>query len=85
MCDKTAASAEQKLGRRLEQLRLRLNRIKQQEKMIDKSLTQEVIEEAKLNQAIIEGIRHPNIRLDSVGFIIVSGRHPIQGAEVEDW
>ncbi|RUT08305.1 hypothetical protein DSM106972_014730 [Dulcicalothrix desertica PCC 7102] len=85
MCDKTAASAEQKLGRRLEQLRLRLNRIKQQEKMIDKSLTQEVIEEAKLNQAIIEGIRHPNIRLDSVGFIIVSGRPPITGGETEDW
>ncbi|MBF2068023.1 MAG: helicase [Calothrix sp. C42_A2020_038] len=83
-CEKAAAHAEQKLSRRLEQLRLRLNRIKLQEKIIDKTLTQEVIEEAKLNQAIIEGIRHPNIRLDSVGFIIVSGRPPVQGEE-EDY
>jgi ATP-dependent helicase HepA len=85
MCEKAASHAEQKLGRRLEQLRLRLNRIKKQEKMVDKSLTQEVIEDTKISQAIVEGIRYPSIRLDSVGFIIVSGRHPVQGEEVEDW
>jgi ATP-dependent helicase HepA len=58
--------AEQKLGKRLEQLRLRVQKNQQN--------SEELITEEELNQAIIEGIKKPHIRLDSVGFIVVAGR-----------
>ncbi|MBW4554687.1 MAG: DEAD/DEAH box helicase family protein [Trichormus sp. ATA11-4-KO1] len=65
--------AEQKLSKRVEQLRLRLNR-----QTWDRTLAEELKIETALSAAILEGIRQPQIRLDSVGFIIVSGRSPIQ-------
>ena len=77
LCEQSALRAEQKLGQRLQQLRLRLNRFtKQGQSHI--LLAKELHNETILNQAIIEGIRNPQIRLDSVGFIIVSGRTPAQ-------
>ncbi len=76
LCEQSALRAEKKLGKRLEQLRLRLNRFGKQGQ--DTVLAKELNNETILNQAIIEGIRNPRIRLDSVGFIIVSGRSPAQ-------
>ncbi|MEP6516371.1 protein DpdE [Microcoleus vaginatus] len=78
LCEQQAQIAEQKLGKRLTQLRLRLNRLAQSQQTSHSLLAQEVNTETALSQAILEGIRHPRIKLDSVGFIIVSGRVPIQ-------
>ncbi|PAX60544.1 protein DpdE [Brunnivagina elsteri] len=81
LCDKSSTYAEQNLGRRLEQLRLRLNRLNEQGQVSNVKLQQELDNERELSQVIIEGIRKPLIRLDSVGFIIISGRHlpPVEG------
>jgi ATP-dependent helicase HepA len=81
LCENSATRAEQKLGKRLDQLRLRLNRLTNQERMYHTVLEQELNNETVLNQVIIKGIRHPAIRLDSVGFIIVSGRPPAKSEE----
>lgn len=62
-------------------MRLRLNRLTNQERISNNVLEQELNNETALNQVIIEGIRHPSIRLDSVGFIIVSGRPPAKSEE----
>ncbi len=78
LCEKSSNYAEQKLGRRVEQLRLRLNRFQEQEKTSNVGLQQELNNEIELSQIIIQGIRQPLIRLDSVGFIVVSGRKPAQ-------
>jgi ATP-dependent helicase HepA len=78
LCEKYAQVAEQKLGRRIEQLRLRLNKLAQN------TLEQEISRENNKMQAIVEGIRHPYIRLDSVGFIIVSGRPLVEPQEEGD-
>ncbi|MBJ7296856.1 MAG: hypothetical protein JHC73_11190, partial [Dolichospermum sp.] len=75
LCEKSAKRAEEKLGKRLEQLRLRINRFNQEQQINDPLLQQELLEETALNQEIIAGIRQPHIRLDSVGFIIVSGQN----------
>ncbi|MEH2380420.1 MAG: protein DpdE [Nostoc sp.] len=81
LCENSAIRAEQKLGKRLDQLRLRLNRLTNQECISNKVLEQELNNETALSQVIIEGICHPSIRLDSVGFIIVSGRPPAKSEE----
>ena len=78
LCEQQAQIAEQKLGKRLAQLRLRLNRLAQSQQTSHSLLAQEVNIETALSKAILEGIRHPRIKLDSVGFIIVSGRVPVQ-------
>lgn len=78
-CQHHAAQAERQLGDRLEQLQLRLER--QFQTGDDTSLAQEVEIERTLKQILVDGIRHPHIRLDSVGFYIVSGRSPSQNAE----
>ncbi|PAX53021.1 protein DpdE [Brunnivagina elsteri] len=77
LCDKSTIYAGQKLDRRLDQLRLRLNRLQKQGQQVNALLEQELNNETELNKVIIEGIRNPSIKLDSVGFIILSGRHPI--------
>ncbi len=78
LCERNAKIAEQKLGKRVEQLRLRLNRISEREQISDSVLGQELNIESALAAALLQGIRCPRIRLDSVGFIIVSGRSPVQ-------
>ncbi len=78
LCEKSSNYAEQKLARRVEQLRLRLNRFQEQEQIYNVGLEQELNNEIELSQIIIEGILKPLIRLDSVGFIVVSGRQPAQ-------
>ena len=81
LCENSAIRAEQKLGKRLDQLRLRLNRLTNQERIYNTVLEQELNNETALSQVIIEGIRHPSIRLDSVGFIIISGQAPAKFEE----
>jgi ATP-dependent helicase HepA len=78
LCGKISHDAEQTLGRRIEQLRLRLNRFKEQEKNSHGGLEQELNDEIELSKMIIGGISQPSIRLDSVGFIVVSGQEPAQ-------
>ena len=78
LCEKAASHAEQKLGKRLEQLRLRLNRLTGQEQISNSVLANELKSETAISQAIVEGIRQPRLRLDSAGFIIVSGRTPLK-------
>jgi ATP-dependent helicase HepA len=75
LCEKSANRAEQKLSKRLEQLRLSINKINQEQHLTNAALQQELLEETELNQEIIAGIRQPHIRLDSVGFIIISGQN----------
>lgn len=84
LCQRYAKSAEQKLTNRVDQLRLRLNRFVLTEQISDSVLAQELSTESALSQALMEGIRHPRISLDSVGFIIVSGRPPVQSQEEND-
>ena len=81
LCEQRARIADQKLGNRLDQLRLRLNRLAESEQTSHSLLAKEVNRETALSQAILEGIRHPGIKLDSVGFIIVSGRPPVESQE----
>ncbi len=78
ICQQSATRAENKLENRINQLRLRLG------KLDDPVLAKELNIESALSQAILEGIRHPNIRLDSVGFIVVSGQPPAQIGEDGD-
>ena len=83
-CQQQAKSAEQKLTNRTDQLRLRLNRLVSTERVSNSVLEQELSNESALSQALVEGVRHPRISLDSVGFIIVSGR-PLQSQEDGDY
>jgi ATP-dependent helicase HepA len=69
-----AEYAERELGRRVEQLRLRLEREKDQGSAGTSSSELEF--EYALSNALVRGIRNPLIRLDSLGFIVVSGRNP---------
>ena len=83
LCQQRALFAENKLETRVNQIRLRLKRHSETEKIPNSSLTEELDIETALSQAVIEGIRHPSIRLDSVGFIVVSGQPPQQSEEEE--
>jgi ATP-dependent helicase HepA len=80
-CQHHAVQAERKLGDRLEQLQLRLER--QLQIGSDISLAQEVEIERALKPILVDGIRQPQITLDSIGFYIVSGRSPSQYVEKE--
>jgi ATP-dependent helicase HepA len=78
-CQHYAIQAERQLGDRVEQLQLRLER--QPEIAKDSSLAKEVNMERELKPILVDGIRQPKIRLDSVGFYVVSGRSPAQSLE----
>jgi ATP-dependent helicase HepA len=84
LCEQQAKIADRKLGKRLAQLRLRLNRLAQSQPTSHSLLAQELSIETALSQVILQGIRHPKIKLDSVGFTIVSGRVPVQIQKEED-
>ncbi|MDY6783345.1 MAG: protein DpdE [Cyanobacteriota bacterium] len=78
LCQDYTQTAERKLEHRLNLLRRNLNPVGEIEQMSDSELAKEIQIQEVLNQALLEGIQHPHIYLDSVGFIIVSGRHPPQ-------
>ncbi|NJO53057.1 MAG: SWF/SNF helicase family protein [Leptolyngbyaceae cyanobacterium RM2_2_4] len=81
-CQHYATQAERQLGNRLEQLQLRLERQSQTD--VDVSLVQEIEIERALKRVLVDGIRQPRLRLDSIGFYIVSGRSPSQYLVGED-
>ena len=77
--ERCAAFAEQAgrgLGLRLAQLRLRLGR-EQGERSSGGTVSARDIEiEEAVGAALVRGIHSPQLRLDSIGFIVVSGRPP---------
>jgi ATP-dependent helicase HepA len=72
-CEKLAASAEQELAKRLDQLSLRLER---ETGVSASTLSRDLAIERAFSTAIMSGIRNPQLRLDSVGLIVVSGNAP---------
>jgi ATP-dependent helicase HepA len=72
-CEAFAHQADHTLAARLTQLRLRSST----------ESAQELIAEEAVGAALVRGIRSPLLRLDSVGFIAVSGRR-LQIADSED-
>ncbi|MEG4802116.1 protein DpdE [Microcoleus sp. ARI1-B5] len=84
LCEQRAKIADRKLGNRLDQLRLRLNRMAESAQTSHSLLAKEVNIETALSQAMLEGIRYPRTKLDSVGFIVVSGRPPVESQEGGD-
>ncbi|WP_200892328.1 protein DpdE [Aliterella atlantica] len=72
LCQQQSDRAAKKLAYRLHQQKLRLNQLSQPKS------TNELKLEIALNQALLAGIRVPCLKPDSVGFIILSGRTPVQ-------
>jgi ATP-dependent helicase HepA len=75
-CAALAAQAERELSTRLAQLRVRLAGQAAGSRALDAF---EI--EAALNASLVSGIRNPELNLDSVGFIVISGRPPARGAK----
>lgn len=74
-CERSAAQAEAELNIRVEQLRLRSVDEGHGDAAAARS-DDECATERRLGDALVAGIRRPHARLDSVGFLIVSGRNP---------
>lgn len=70
--------AKAEMDARLGLLRLRAYREQQEHPECAEVLSRELEVEEALSQALLQGIRSPNIRLDSVGFLVISGR-PLKG------
>jgi ATP-dependent helicase HepA len=81
LCEQRAKSATLKLENRVNQLRLRFNRLSKREQISDSGLAKELSTEGALSQGLLKGIYRPRMTLDSVGFIIVSGRPPAQPSQ----
>lgn len=81
MCDRSAVSAAIQLENRVNQLQLRLNRLSQSEQLLESVLADEISTETVLSQAVLAGIRQPRLTLESVGFIVISGRAPVKSEE----
>jgi len=79
-CQSHAERTDRELSDRIQQLQLRLERQNAQ----NTELSREVEIENSLRQVLVDGIRDPKIRLDSIGFYIVSGRAPSEITEEED-
>jgi len=84
LCDRCAKVATLKLDNRLNQLQLRLNRVSPATAK-SSLLAEELANESTISQALIEGIYRPRLKLDSVGFIIISGRLPVGEKEAKGW
>lgn len=78
ICQKQTAIAQKKLLTRLSQLKSRYSRFPQP------SLGDELQLEMALMEAFLTGIGQPKCHLDAVGFIIVSGRSPVQSSTKGD-
>ena len=79
-----ARQAERELHARVEQLRLRLARDETSEQFGGIVGVRDLKLEQALSEALVAGIREPELRLDSVGFLVLSGKHPTLPAEAED-
>jgi len=84
MCNSSAVSAEIQLENRVNQLQLRLNRLSKAEQLLESVLADEISTESALSQAVLAGIRRPHLTLESVGFIVISGRPPVKSEKEED-
>ncbi len=84
LCQQRAKVATLKLDNRLNQLQLRLNRVSQATAK-SSLLAEELANESTISQALVEGIQRPRLKLDSVGFIIISGRLPVGEKEAKGW
>lgn len=62
------SQAKEILDQRINLLKLNLERTE------NKNISQEIEQETSLNQVLLETISEPHLRLDAVGFIILSGR-----------
>jgi ATP-dependent helicase HepA len=71
-----AARAEREIARRVEQLRLRSTLQLAEGVEHNPSLSRDLLVEESLSTALVNGILNPRLRLDSVGFIVVSGNVP---------
>ena len=81
MCNGSAVSAAIQLENRVNQLQLRLNRLSKSEQALESVLAEEISTESLLGQAVLAGIRHPHMTLESVGFIVISGRAPVKSED----
>jgi len=81
MCEKSALSAAIQLENRVNQLQLRLNRLSQSEQLLESVLADEMSIESLLSQAVLAGIRRPQMTLESVGFMVISGRPPVKSED----
>jgi len=80
-CAARAREAERALGARVEQMRLRVGYERSGERP---ALARELLREELISTALVRGIETPSLRLDSVGFIVVSGRSPLGGLQEDD-
>ncbi|PSB33288.1 protein DpdE [Chlorogloea sp. CCALA 695] len=76
LCQQRAKVATLKLDNRLNQLQLRLDRVSEATAK-SSLLAEELTNETNISQALVEGIYRPRLKLDSVGFMIISGRSPV--------
>ncbi len=81
MCNNSAISAAIQLENRVNQLQLRLNRLSKSAQLLESVLADEISTESALSQAVLAGIRHPQMTLESVGFIVISGRAPVKSED----
>jgi ATP-dependent helicase HepA len=81
-CAELARDAERALGARVEQLRLRAGYERSGGER--PGLARELLREELVSQALVRGIDTPSLRLDSVGFIVVSGRPPLCSLKEDD-
>ncbi|MEG4014282.1 MULTISPECIES: protein DpdE [unclassified Microcoleus] len=81
MCNNSAVSAAIQLKNRVNQLQLRLNRLSKSEQLLESVLGDEISTESALSEAVLAGIRRPQMTLESVGFIVISGRAPVKEKE----
>lgn len=79
-CNEGTDRANAVLGSRLAQLSLRFKRERSGE-MFGQEVDIEL--EGQLGGALLEGITNPRISLDAIGFIVISGRNPLDGGGVE--
>jgi ATP-dependent helicase HepA len=63
------------------QLQLRLNRLSKSEQALESVLAEEISTESLLSEAVLAGIRRPHMTLESVGFIVISGRAPVKSED----
>ena len=84
LCQQEAQVATLKLDNRLNQLQLRLNRVSQATAN-SSLLAEELTNNTTISQGLLQGIHRPRLKLDSVGFIIVSGRSPVGEKEALGW
>lgn len=83
-CEQYAVQAERDIAQRTAQLRLRLRR-EQGKTLSGGSVSDhDIAVEAAVGKALVRGIRAPQLRLDSIGFMVISGRPPTAARPEED-